>query len=115
MQSIDISFKKYIITDKSPEILVKNLASIVYIRVNIGDLVNVKPIVDKLMNTMRCFLFSMKKRVMTNNIVYELVIYKIKPNNKAWGYWGAEHIKTIEVDNTWAYWKNCKKIQCLQA
>ena len=115
MQNIDISFKKYVISKYTPKILSVNETSIVYIKVGFKIAPDtVKQIIKKLLKTMRCFLFSMKKHVMTSNTIYEMVIYKIKPMSKPWGYWGAKYTEIMEVGNTWAYWENCKKNQCLQ-
>lgn len=80
--------------------------------VSSGD---VKPIIDKLMRTMRCFLFSMKKRVVGTQIMYEMVVYKLKNTNKPWGYWGAKHNEDFEYNRAmpalpqWNYWKITKK------
>ena len=114
MQKVDITFSEYIITDNTPNVLRFNDTSVVLILIERCHKIDIKKFIAKLMTTMKCFLFSLKKRINGSFVTYELTVYKIKCVNKSWGYWGAQHdARVIEVSNPWKYWQHYEKEQAL--
>jgi hypothetical protein len=114
MQAVNMTFGKYPITLESPDILKFNETTIIYLEFKNDHSVNIKDFVKKLMKTIKCFLFSMKKQSGSKKIMYELVVYKMKNPGKSWGYWKTKQTELIDIKkNNWAYWNNYRKEQNL--